>query len=192
MHDYPQSQAVRRGRLSPQDLVCLVRPSCICIDTQNPCAGDVAALDSLRFLGLFAADQEVPTLVQNIQSAVQRTLDLSQTGLSGAFPVWLVHSLLEAPAPVSVNLTVCCSSKLSAGGAPPAVCAACGVPRHMREMQHVQHRVCLAYLGDEPWVGDMHGSRRRGWQCHMWMARPFASANLHASDILVAIVTPAW
>ena len=70
-------------------------------------AGDIGQLDSLRYLGLFAADVQVPLLVQAVQLAVQpRTLDLSQSGLTGTFPSWLITALLDAPTNVFVNLTV--------------------------------------------------------------------------------------
>ena len=72
--------------------------------------GDLNALDSLRFLGLFAADVDVPLLVQAVQAAVMPTLDLSASGLSGAFPLWLIAALLEAPTAINVNLTVCPSA----------------------------------------------------------------------------------
>ena len=94
--------------MSPDVVHCIAADWCsrTRYTTSSAGAGDLSALDSLRFLGVFANDQDTPVLVQNIQTAVQRTLDLSQTGLHGTFPMWLVHALLEAPAPVSVNLTV--------------------------------------------------------------------------------------
>ena len=69
-------------------------------------AGDINQLDSLRFLGLFSTDSEVPLLVQAVQQAVVRTLDLSQSGLTGTFPSWLITALLDAPTNINVNLTV--------------------------------------------------------------------------------------